>query len=145
MQNQLSLEMQNQNEIKVAVLEQRIEDFSTVVNKLNAAIEKLSEVNSNVGKMLAVHEERISKQEASDEILFCKIDRLRDKMESDHIEVGKRIQLLEKKIWMALSALAVLMISTNPGTLRFLKPLLSSESGAILNPVASLIHGSDRQ
>jgi len=34
--------------------------------------------------MLAVHEQRISKQEEIDEVLFDKIDKLRDKMDSDH-------------------------------------------------------------
>ena len=102
--------MQNQNEVKVAVLEQRIEDFSTVVTKLDTAIEKLSEVNSNVGRMLAVHEERISKQESIDVVLFDKIDRLRDKMDGDHGMVLQRIRELEKRVWMAVGGLAVLTI-----------------------------------
>jgi hypothetical protein len=133
--------MENQNEIKVAVLEQRIDDFSSIVTKLDAAIEKLSEVNSNVGRMLAVHEERITKQEEIDTVLFDKIDKLRDKMDRDHVDVSQRIQILERKLWAALAALGVLMVSTNPGTIRLLKPLLTSDSGAILRPVATLMHG----
>ena len=135
--------MENQNEIKVAVLEQRIDDFSSIVTKLDAAIEKLSEVNSNVGRMLAVHEERITKQEEIDTVLFDKIDKLRDKMDRDHVDVSQRIQILERKLWAALAALGVLMVSTNPGTIRLLKPLLTSDSGAILRPVATLMHGSN--
>lgn len=133
--------MEKQNEIKVAVLEQRIDDFSSIVTKLDAAIEKLSEVNSNVGRMLAVHEERITKQEEIDTVLFDKIDKLRDKMDRDHVDVSQRIQVLERKLWAALAALAVLMVSTNPQTLRLFKPLLTSDSGAILRPVATLMHG----
>ena len=114
--------MDNQNEVKVAVLEQRIDDFSSIVTKLDTAIEKLSEVNSNVGRMLAVHEERITKQEEIDTVLFDKIDKLRDKMDRDHVEVSHRIQVLERKLWAALAALGVLMVSTNPGTIRLLKP-----------------------
>jgi len=135
--------MENQNEIKVAVLEQRIDDFSSIVTKLDAAIEKLSEVNSNVGRMLAVHEERITKQEEIDTVLFDKIDKLRDKMDRDHVDVSQRIQILERKLWAALAALGVLMVSTNPGTIRLLKPLLTSDSSAILRPVATLMHGSN--
>jgi uncharacterized coiled-coil protein SlyX len=135
--------MENQNEIKVAVLEQRIDDFSSIVTKLDAAIEKLSEVNSNVGRMLAVHEERITKQEEIDTVLFDKIDKLRDKMDRDHVDVSQRIQILERKLWAALAALGVLMVSTNPGTIRLLKPLLTSDSDAILRPVATLMHGSN--
>lgn len=135
--------MDKQNEVKVAVLEQRIDDFSSIVTKLDAAIEKLSEVNSNVGRMLAVHEERITKQEEIDTVLFDKIDKLRDKMDRDHVEVSQRIQVLERKLWAALAALGVLMVSTNPGTIRLLKPLLTSDSGAILTPVATLMNGSN--
>lgn len=135
--------MDKQNEVKVAVLEQRIDDFSSFVTKLDAAIEKLSEVNSNVGRMLAVHEERITKQEEIDTVLFDKIDKLRDKMDRDHVEVSQRIQILERKLWAALAALGVLMVSTNPGTIRLLKPLLTSDSGAILTPVATLMNGSN--
>ena len=52
--------------------------------RLDSAIEKIAEVNNNVSRMLAVHEERISKQEQIDSVLFDKIDKLRDKMDSDH-------------------------------------------------------------
>ena len=48
--------------VKVAVLEERLENFETLVNRLDSAIEKIAEVNNNVSRMLAVHEERISKQ-----------------------------------------------------------------------------------
>ena len=66
-------------EIKVAILEQKIEDLKHIVVRIDTAIEKLGEVNSNVSRMLAVHEERITKQEEVDSILFAKIDKLRDK------------------------------------------------------------------
>ena len=49
-------------EIRVAVLEQKLEDLKDIIVKIDDAIEKLSEVNSNVTKMLAVHEQSISKQ-----------------------------------------------------------------------------------
>ena len=65
--------------VRVAVLEERLEYFETFVSRLDSAIEKLAEVNNNVSRMLAVHEERISKQEEIDSVLFDKIDKLRDK------------------------------------------------------------------
>jgi hypothetical protein len=97
-------------EIKVAVLEQKIEDLKPIVLRIDKAIEKLSEVNTTVSRMLAVHEERISKQENIDVILFAKIDKLRDKMDGDHQLVLQRIRELEKRVWMAVGGLAVLSI-----------------------------------
>lgn len=98
------------HQIKVAVLEQKIEDLKPIVIRIDAAIEKLSEVNSTVSRMLAVHEERISKQEQIDVVLFTKIDQLRDKMDGDHDMVLQRIRELEKRVWMAVGGLAVLSI-----------------------------------
>ena len=97
-------------EIKVAILEQKIEDLKHIVVRIDTAIEKLGEVNSNVSRMLAVHEERITKQEEVDSILFAKIDKLRDKMDGDHDIVLQRIRGLEKRVWMAVGGLAVITI-----------------------------------
>ena len=72
------------NQVKIAVLEQKIEDLKPIVLRIDTAIQKLSEVNTTVSRMLAVHEERISKQEEIDTVLFAKIDKLRDKMDGDH-------------------------------------------------------------
>jgi Zn-dependent oligopeptidase len=134
----------NNNQVKVAVLEQRVDDFSTVVTKLDVAIEKLSEVNSNVLRMLAVHEEKISKQEEIDSILFDRIDKLRDKMDLDHNLVTSKIQLLEKKLWTTISAIGIILVSTNPKTLESIKSLISIDSGVILRPVATVINESNR-
>jgi 16S rRNA U516 pseudouridylate synthase RsuA-like enzyme len=98
------------HQIKVAVLEQKIEDLKPIVLRIDKAIEKLSEVNTTVSRMLAVHEERISKQEQTDVVLFAKVDQLRDKMDGDHDTVLQRIRELEKRVWMAVGGLAVLTI-----------------------------------
>jgi hypothetical protein len=98
------------HQIKVAVLEQKIEDLKPIVLRIDKAIEKLSEVNTTVSRMLAVHEERISKQEQTDIVLFTKIDKLRDKMDGDHDMVLQRLRQLEKRVWMAVGGLAVLSI-----------------------------------
>jgi len=73
-----------------------------MMSRIETAIEKLSEVNSNVSKMLAVHEEKISANEKIDNILFTKIDQLSSKMDSDHNIVLSKIQDLEKKVWIGI-------------------------------------------
>jgi hypothetical protein len=131
-----------EEEVKVAVLETRLENFETLVSRLDSAIEKIAEVNNNVSRMLAVHEQRISKQEEIDEVLFDKIDKLRDKMDSDHDSVTKRLSLLEKKLWIGMGALAAILVITNPQAIRTLKPLISSTENAILSPVVAFVNGS---
>ena len=93
--------------VKIAVLEQKIEDLKPIVLRIDAAIEKLSEVNTTVSRMLAIHEERISKQEEVDTILFVKIDKLRDKMDGDNDRIDQRIRQLEKRVWMAIGGVVV--------------------------------------
>ena len=131
-----------EEEVKVAVLETRLENFETLVSRLDSAIEKIAEVNNNVSRMLAVHEQRISKQEEIDEVLFDKIDKLRDKMDSDHDSVTKRLSLLEKKLWIGMGALAAILVITNPQAIRTLKPLISSTESAILTPVVASVNES---
>ena len=89
-------------ETKVAVLEERLAVHEQMMSRIEAAIEKLSEVNSNVSKMLAVHEEKINTNEKVDDILFTKIDQLSSKMDSDHNIVLSKIQDLEKKVWIGI-------------------------------------------
>ena len=101
------------DQVKIAVLEQKIQDMEPIILRLDAAIEKLSEVNTTVSRMLAVHEERITKQEEIDTVLFAKIDKLRDKMDRDHDLVLQRIRQLEKRVWMAVGGLAVLTFVVN--------------------------------
>ena len=72
------------------------DSLKPVVLRIDAAIEKLSEVNTTVSRMLAVHEERITKQEEVDTVLFAKIDKLRDKMDRDHDLVLQRIRQLRR-------------------------------------------------
>ena len=128
--------------VKVAILEERLGNFETFVSRLDSAIEKLAEVNSNVSRMLAVHEERISKQEEIDSVLFDKIDKLRDKMDSDHDSVTKRLSLLEKKLWIGIGALASILIITNPQAIKTIKPLISSTESAIVSPVVAFVNES---
>ena len=110
-------------EIKVAILEQKLEDLKDIIVKIDDAIEKLSEVNSNVTKMLAVHEQRISKQEETDSILFTKIDKLRDKVDRDYDAIVSRVQTIEKRVWMAIGAIAcITFIMNNTRVIEILTP-----------------------
>ena len=130
------------DQVKVAVLEERLENFEMFVSKLDSAIEKIAEVNNNVSRMLAVHEERITKQEEIDSVLFDKIDKLRDKMDSDHDNVTKRLSILERKLWLAIGTLGAVVTLSSPQAVKLVKPLISAAEPAIMSPVVSLVNGS---
>lgn len=117
-------------EVKVAILEQKLEDVKDIIVKIDDAIEKLSEVNSNVTKMLAVHEQRITKQEETDSILFTKIDKLRDKVDRDYDALVSRVQSIEKRVWMAIGAIACITFLVN--NTRIIEILTPSPEASIM-------------
>ena len=92
----------SEENVKVAVLQQKLEDLKHIVIKLDDAIEKLSEVNINVGKMLAVHEQRITTQEETDNEIMRKVDKLSEKINTENKTLDKKIQNLEKKVWIGI-------------------------------------------
>ena len=130
------------DEVKVAILEQKQEVLEQFVGKLDSAIEKIAEVNTNVSKMLAVHEEKISKQEEIDGILFTKIDELRDKMDGDHDIIRARLSVLERRVWTAIGAFGAVVVISNPQAIKMMKPLFNSADSAIIQPVVSFVNGS---
>ena len=129
-------------EVRVAILEQKQETVEHFVHKLDTAIEKIAEVNTNVMRMLAVHEEKINKQHEIDGVLFAKIDELRDKMDGDHDKIRARLSLMERRIWTAVGALGAAVILSIPGTFKMMKPLFAMGEGAIVAPAVAVVDGS---
>ena len=122
---------------KVEVVNQKVEDLKPLVHKMEKAIEKLSELNTSVSRMLAVHEERITKQEEIDTILFTKIDQLRDKMDVDHNSVLSRIRTIERKMWSIAGSLAVISVLVSPVGQRLIKSTTLTPS-----PVADIMENN---
>jgi predicted nucleic acid-binding Zn-ribbon protein len=100
-------------ETKVAILEEKIHTSEQLMQRIESAIEKLSEVNANVTKMLAVHEQKIESNDKVDDILFTKIDQLKEKMDTDHNAVLSKLQGLEKKVWVGIGVLAAVSFTIN--------------------------------
>jgi len=100
-------------ETKVAILEEKIHTTDQLMQRIDSAIEKLSEVNANVTKMLILHEEKINNNEKTDGILFSKIDQLKDKIDRDHNTLLDKLQGLEKKVWIGIGAIAVVSLIIN--------------------------------
>ena len=100
-------------ETKVAILEEKIHTSEQLMQRIESAIEKLSEVNANVTKMLAVHEQKIESNDKVDDILFTKIDQLKEKMDKDHTVVLSKLQGLEKKVWIGIGVLAAASFTIN--------------------------------
>ena len=117
---------------KIEVVNQKVEDLKPLIHKMESAIEKLSELNTSVSRMLAVHEERLTKQEEIDNVLFTKIDQLRDKMDVDHNSVVSRIRTIEKKMWSIAGALAVISVLVSPVGSRIITSTLTPPNSSVI-------------
>ena len=100
-------------ETKVAILEEKLHTTEQLMQRIESAIEKMSEVSANVTKMLAVHEQKIDGNDKVDAILFAKIDQLSTKMDTDHNVVLDKLQGLEKKVWIGIGIFAVVTLIIN--------------------------------
>ena len=100
-------------ETKVAILEEKLHTTEQLMQRIESAIEKMSEVSANVTKMLAVHEQKIDANDKTDAILFVKMDQLSTKMDTDHNTVLDKLQGLEKKVWIGIGIFAVVTLIIN--------------------------------
>ena len=117
---------------KIEVVNQKVEDLKPLIHKMESAIEKLSELNTSVSRMLAVQEERLTKQEEIDNILFTKIDELRNKMDLDHNSVLSRIRTIERKMWSIAGALAVISVLVSPVGSRIITSTLTAPNQSVI-------------
>ena len=103
-------------------------DINTaILERLEKVVDTLQENSMKMGQLLAVHNEKLAKQDKVDEVLFEKLDRLSADLnrETDYIKKGcerdirkvdDRLRLMEKKMWTIAGALSVIcfLVST-PG------------------------------
>jgi len=94
-------------EIKVDIqtLKRDIENVNNIQDKLDTAIDKLTDVSSSIKSMLAVHEEKITRQEKIDEVIFEKLKDRADEITEVYRELRKDIDLVEKRLLIEIKSL----------------------------------------
>ena len=96
-------------ETKVTIIEKELRDQKKIHDRLDVAIEKLTDVSNSIHRMLAVHEEKIARQEeaiigAEEQIevrrveLSKKIDEVHSRVTETAKEHSKEIQILRNDI-----------------------------------------------
>ena len=90
----------NNTAIKVQIegLKKDIENVTNLNSRIDSAIEKLTDVSTDIKQMLAVHEEKISRQEQIDDIIFDKLKERAGEIDTIHRELTKEIQHVEKRL-----------------------------------------------
>ena len=115
--------------VQLEGLKKDIENVSNLNSRLDLAIEKLTDVSTSIKSMLAVHEEKIPRQEQIDDIIFGKLKDRESEIDNVHKELSKEIQQVEKRLLIEIKSIK-LDIGTRVGILEKYKWLIMG--GAIV-------------
>ena len=99
--------MADTTEIKVDIesLRKDIENVNTINGRIDTAIDKLTDVSTSIKSMLAVHEEKIARQEKIDEVIFDKLKDRADEIGDVYRELKKDVELSEKRLLIEIKSL----------------------------------------
>ena len=115
-------------------------DINTaILERLEKVVDTLQENSMKMGQLLAVHNEKLDKQDKVDEVLFEKLDRLSSDLnrETDSIKKGcerdirlvdQRLRLMEKKMWTIAGALTVISFIVSPVGQKVLKGMIANQT-----------------
>ena len=114
-----------------------------VLERLERVIETLQENNIKMGQMLAVHDEKLDKQDRIDAVLFEKIESVHREVnrqsteiktgcERDIRKVDSRLRTIEKKMWSIFGALSVISFVVSPVGQRIIRPALTGQTPAAI-------------
>jgi len=94
-------------DIKVDIesLRKDLENVNNIQGRLDTAIDRLTDVSSSIKSMLAVHEEKIQRQEKIDEVIFDKLKDRADEISDVYRELKKDIELVEKRVLIEIKSL----------------------------------------
>ena len=123
---------------------------TAIIERLEKVVQSLQENSVKMGELLAVHNEKLDKQDQIDGILFEKIDNLNKDLnreteaikkgcERDIRMVDERLRVMEKKMWSIFGALSIISFLVSPVGQRIIKPILTNanSSAMLIEPLGS--------
>ena len=116
---------------------------AAILERLEKVVQSLQENSVKMGQLLAVHNEKLDKQDRIDAVLFEKIEQVDAKLdrhatdikngcERDILLVDKRLRTIEKKMWTIAGALTVISFVVSPIWQRFVKGLTVTPQARII-------------
>ena len=127
---------------------------SAILERLEKVVDTLQENSVKMGQLLAVHNEKLDKQDRIDAVLFDKVDKLHQCVEDrtrkiktgcerDIRLVENRLRMLERKMWSIAGAIAVISFLVSPIGQAVLNRLSNEQSSVILGrPTVALVNGT---
>ena len=110
---------------------------TAIIERLEKVVETLQDNSVKMGQILAVHNEKLDKQDRIDGVLFEKIESVHREVNRQALDIKKgcerdirkvddRLRLMEKKMWSIFGALAVISFLVSPVGQKVIKPLLTN-------------------
>ena len=114
-----------------------------VVERLEKVIDTLSENSIKMGQMLAVHDEKLDKQDRIDAVLFEKVESVHREVnrqaaeikagcERDIRKVDDRLRVIERKMWTIAGAIAIISFVVSPVGQKVIRPLLTPAPQSVI-------------
>ena len=116
---------------------------AAILERLEKVVQSLQENSVKMGQLLAVHDEKLDKQDRIDAVLFEKIEQVDKKLdkhandikkgcERDIMLVDKRLRMIEKKMWTIAGSLTVISFVVSPIGQRFVRSLTAPQQSSII-------------
>jgi hypothetical protein len=118
---------------------------AAILERLEKVVSTLQENSVKMGQLLAVHNEKLDKQDRIDAVLFEKVESVHREVnrraeeikkgcERDIRKVDDRLRLMEKKMWTIFGALSVISFIVSPVGQRIIRPVFESAQPPLTNP-----------
>ena len=116
---------------------------NAILERLERIVESLQENSVKMGQLLAVHNEKLDKQDRIDAVLFEKIEQVDEKLDRHANDIKKgcerdirlvdvRLRTIEKKMWTIAGALTIISFVVSPLGQIFIRNLTSNTTSAII-------------
>ena len=133
-----------------------MDDINTaILERLERVVDTLQDNSVKMGQLLAVHDEKLDKQDRIDAVLFEKIESVHREVnrqselikagcERDIRKVDDRLRVMEKKMWSIFGALSILSFVVSPIGQRVLRSALTPDvQASIISQDIVLVDGSN--
>jgi len=116
---------------------------TAILERLERIVESLQENSVKMGQLLAVHNEKLDKQDRIDAVLFEKIEQVDEKLDRHANDIKKgcerdirlvdgRLRTIEKKMWTIAGALTIVSFVVSPIGQIFMDNLTPKDKSAII-------------
>ena len=117
---------------------------TAILERLERIVESLQDNSTKMGQLLAVHDEKLQKQDRIDAVLFEKIESLHKDLERTTTEIKKgcerdirkvddRLRQMEKKMWSIFGALSIISFLVSPIGQKIVRPIFQPSQGQLTN------------